>query len=53
MIPIDLMSSAGLGLYDRVRDTINSALVTSLDSVITATGAGTLFTMRRQLVNLK
>lgn len=53
VIPIDLMSSAGLGLYDRVRDTINSALVTSLDSVITATGAGTLFTMRRQLVNLK
>lgn len=53
VIPVDLMSSAGLGMYDRVRDTINSALVTSLDSVIVATGAGTLFTLRRQLVNLK
>lgn len=53
VIPVDLMGSAGLGMYDRVRDTINSALVTSLDSVLTVTAPGTMFTLRRQLVNMK
>lgn len=48
----DLMGSSGLGSYGTGRDVINSALVTDLRSRITATGAGTLITVRRQLVQL-
>jgi hypothetical protein len=51
-IPVDLMGSSGLGMYDKTRDTINSALVTDLASVIQASAAGTLLTVRRQLVQL-
>lgn len=51
-IPIDLIGSAGLGTYDKLRDTINSALVTDLSTVITASGSGTFYTVRRQLVQL-
>lgn len=50
--PIDLMGSAGLGMYDKMRDTINSALVTDLATVLNATATGTLTTVRRQLVML-
>jgi hypothetical protein len=51
-IPFDLVGSSGLGMYDKLRDTINSQMVTDLDTVITASGAGTLYTLRRQLVTL-
>lgn len=51
-IPVDLAGSAGLGMYDKMRDTINSQMVTDLASVIQASGAGTLYTVRRQLVTL-
>jgi hypothetical protein len=49
---VDLLASSGLGCYGLTRDMFNSALVTDLASVITATGATTLFTVRRQLVVL-
>jgi hypothetical protein len=50
---VDLAASSGLGLYAGVsRDAFNSALVTDLASVVTATGAVTLYTVRRQLVVL-
>lgn len=51
-IYVDLMGSSGLGNYGSTRDLFNSALVTDLASVITATTSGTLYTMRRQLVLL-
>lgn len=49
---VDLLGTSGLGVYGLPRDMFNSALVTDLASVITAFAAGTLFTVRRQLVVL-
>jgi hypothetical protein len=49
---VDLLATSGLGCYGLARDMFNSALVTDLASVITTTGAATLFTVRRQLVVL-
>lgn len=49
---IDLAASSGLGNYALARDLLNSALVTDLATVVTANGAGTLFTVRRQLLTL-
>lgn len=46
----DLLGSDGLGDYGLIRDAINTRLVTDIQSVITATGAGTLFTVREELV---
>jgi hypothetical protein len=52
-IYVDLVGTSGLGTFGTTRDTFNSALVTDLASVITATGSGTLYTVRRQLVVLQ
>lgn len=52
VIPFDLLGSAGLGVYDKTRDVINSALVTDLTTVLQASAAGTLYTVRRQFVTL-
>jgi|SRR5579859_3015817 len=49
----DLLATSGLGNFGLTRDVFNSALVTDLASVITTTGAGTLFSVRRQLVVLQ
>lgn len=51
-ILIDFAASSGLGCYALARDLVNSSLVTDLATVITTTGAGTLFTVRRQLLTL-
>lgn len=51
-IPLDYMGSAGMGVYDKTRDTIDSSKLTDLATILTATGAGTLKTIRRQLVTL-
>lgn len=51
-IYFDFAGSSGLGCYALARDLVNSALVTDLATVITTTGAGTLFTVRRQLLTL-
>jgi hypothetical protein len=50
---VDLLATSGLGNFGLTRDVFNSALVTDLASVITASAAGTLFTVRRQLVVLQ
>lgn len=52
-IPFNLMGSSGLGVYDLTRDTIDSAQLTDLATVVTATASGTFYTMRRQLVPLQ
>lgn len=52
-IPMDLYASAGLGMYDLMRDTIDTSRLTDIASVITATGAGTLYSLRRQLLVLQ
>jgi hypothetical protein len=52
-IPLDLMGSSGLGIYGSTRDVLYSAAVTDLASIITATGAATLYTVRRQLIALE
>lgn len=51
-IPFDLIGTSGLGMFGLSRDLIYSQAVTELSSVIAASGAGTLYTVRRQLVNL-
>lgn len=48
----DFMGNSGFGSYGLTRDVIDSSLVTDFQSVITATGATTLYTMRRQLLRL-
>ena len=50
---VDMLGTSGLGNFGLTRDVFNSALVTDLASVITATGAGTLYSVRRQLVVLQ
>ncbi len=52
VIPIDFIGTSGLGNYGSTRDLLYSALVTELESVITASASGTLYTVRRQLVTL-
>jgi hypothetical protein len=53
VLPIfDGLGSSGLGNYGSGRDLMDSRLLTDISSVITASGAGTLRTMKRQLVPL-
>lgn len=52
-VPVDLAGTSGLGTFGSARDMIYSQLVTELETVITATAAGTLYTVRRQLVSLE
>jgi len=54
-LPLNLMGSAGLQMYDQARDVIDSADYTDLASVITLqtlTTAATVYSIRRQLVPL-
>lgn len=51
-IYFDLAATSGLGLYGSMRDLLDSARVTDLATVIAASAAGTLYTVRRQLVLL-
>lgn len=51
-IPVDLAGSSGLEMFGKARDFINSIQLTNLESVITTTGALTLYTVRRQLIPL-
>jgi hypothetical protein len=53
VVAFDLMGSSGLGIFGSTRDMLYSAAVTDLASVITATGATNLYTVRRQLVSLE
>jgi len=51
-IYLDYIGLSGAGDYGMPRDILNTAVVTDLAHVITATGPGTLYTIRRQLVPL-
>jgi len=52
VIPVDMLGTSGLGNYGSARDLFDSNLVTDIVSVITFAAAGTLYTVKRQLVNL-
>lgn len=52
LIPYDLSATSGLGDYGSTRDLIDTMMLTDIASVITATGAGTLFSLKRMLVPL-
>jgi hypothetical protein len=52
-IYIDRLGSSGLGNYGLMRDMFDSTQLTDMASVITATGAGTLYTIRRGLQALR
>jgi len=49
---VDFLASSGLGNYGLLRDVFNANEITDFASVIQASGAGTLFTIRRQLLKL-
>lgn len=49
LILVDRMGSSGLGNYGLMRDMFDSTALTDMASLITATGAGTLYTVRRGL----
>lgn len=53
VILADWLASSGLGVYGLTRDAFDTSKVTDFASIITATGAGTLYTVRRQLVGLR
>jgi len=53
VVPVDLMFTSGLGNYGSARDAFDSSRVTDVASVIQASAAGTLYTMKRQLVSLE
>lgn len=52
-IPIDLLAESGMGNYGSGRDMIDSRRLTDIASVITATSAATLRTVKRQIVPLR
>lgn len=52
VIPVDFIGYSGMGNYGSARDLFDSAQVTDIASVITASSARTLYTMKRQLINL-
>lgn len=52
VIPIDLIGQSGLGTYDVPRDVINTANATDIASIVTTTGALTLYSVRREIVPL-
>jgi hypothetical protein len=51
-VTFDLLGTSGLGSYGLTRDLLDSGLLTDLATELTATGAGTAYNLRHQLVNL-
>lgn len=52
VIPIDLIGTSGLGNYGKARDLFNTNKVTDCNTLVTPTGNGTLYTVRRQLLTI-
>lgn len=52
-IYVDRLGSSGLGNYGLMRDMFDTTDLTDMASIITATGAGTLYTIRRGLQALR
>ncbi len=53
VIPWDLLGVSGLGDYGSLRDAIDTAGLTDVDSVVTFSAAGTLYSMKRQLIPIR
>ncbi len=51
-IPLDYLGTSGLGAFGTSRDMVNSVSLTDLETVITATAGGTLYSIHRQLVQI-
>ena len=51
--PVDFLSESGLGNYGSGRDLLDSRQLTDISSIFQATGADTLYTVKRQLVPLR
>lgn len=52
LIPFDWLGSSGLNYFGVARDMLNSQVITNIETVLTTTGAGTLYTVRKMLVPL-
>lgn len=52
LIDFDLLASSGLGNYAASRDAIDTSQLTDIATIANASGAGTLFSVKRQLVNI-
>lgn len=52
VIGFDFAGSSGLGVFAKARDYLDSSQLTDVATVITATGAVTLYTIRRQILQL-
>jgi hypothetical protein len=50
--PIDLAGTSGLGSYDLMRDTLDTSRLTDIAAVLQTTAAGTLYAVRRQLLQI-
>ena len=50
VIPFDLITLSGLGNYGSLRDLLNTAQLTDIQSVIVPSATSTLYSMKRQLV---
>lgn len=48
----DFLGTSGFGTYGTFRDLYDSSLITDLSSILNANAAGTLYTIRRQLVEI-
>jgi hypothetical protein len=53
VIPFDFLSWSGLGDYGSGRDLLDSRQLTDISTIVAASGAGTLRSMKRQLVPLR
>ncbi|MGN6757367.1 MAG: hypothetical protein ACTHMJ_13375 [Thermomicrobiales bacterium] len=50
--PLDFAGTSGLGTYDLMRDTIDTSRLTDMTAVVQATTGGTLYAVRRQLLQI-
>ena len=50
--PIDLAGTSGLGVYDLMRDTLDTSRLTDLAAVLQTTSSQTLYAVRRQLLQI-
>lgn len=50
--PLDFAGTTGLGVYDLMRDTIDTSRLTDMAAVIQAVAGGTLYAVRRQLLRI-
>jgi len=52
VIPIDFAGTSGLGNYNSIRDAIDTSQLTDIATLLNASGAITLYSVKRQLVRL-